>query len=207
MGSQVRLGRRCGTPPRRSTKFGVPSESRVLSAHRTPKETAEYVTRRGRPRDRGAHRRRGRRGAPGRRRRRAHVLPVLGVPMESASLKGLDSLLSTVQMPGGIPVATLAIGKPGAVNAALFAVAILAGKRPELAQEARRLPRRAGREDPAGEAAVAARTCLRSLRRARSACSSAPRWRRDCGSMRRSPCSDSSAAPGSSTLPGGPRRS
>jgi 5-(carboxyamino)imidazole ribonucleotide mutase len=54
------------------------------------------------------------------------------VPMESASLKGLDSLLSTVQMPGGIPVGTLAIGKPGATNAALLAVAILAGKRPEL---------------------------------------------------------------------------
>jgi 5-(carboxyamino)imidazole ribonucleotide mutase len=63
----------------------------------------------------------------------AHTtLPVLGVPMESVSLKGLDSLLSTVQMPGGIPVATFAIGKPGAVNAALFAVAVLAGKRPEL---------------------------------------------------------------------------
>ena len=54
-------------------------------------------------------------------------LPVLGVPMESASLKGLDSLLSMVQMPGGIPVATFAIGKPGAINAALFAAAILAG--------------------------------------------------------------------------------
>jgi 5-(carboxyamino)imidazole ribonucleotide mutase len=54
------------------------------------------------------------------------LLPVLGVPMESASLKGLDSLLSTVQMPGGIPVGTLAIGKPGAVNAALLSVAILA---------------------------------------------------------------------------------
>ena len=103
-------------------KFGVPSESRVLSAHRTPKETTEYVT--------GAA---GRgievlvAGAGG-----AAHLPVLGVPMESASLKGLDSLLSTVQMPGGIPVATFAIGKPGAVNAALFAVAILAGKRPDL---------------------------------------------------------------------------
>ena len=55
--------------------------------------------------------------------------------MESASLKGLDSLLATVQMPGGIPVATFAIGKPGAVNAALFAVAILAGKRPELVKK------------------------------------------------------------------------
>ena len=54
------------------------------------------------------------------------ILPVLGVPMESASLKGMDSLLSTVQMPGGIPVGTLAIGKPGATNAALLAVAILA---------------------------------------------------------------------------------
>ena len=62
----------------------------------------------------------------------AHTtLPVLGVPMGSA-LNGLDSLLSTVQMPGGIPVATFAIGKPGAVNAALFAVAILANSRPEL---------------------------------------------------------------------------
>jgi 5-(carboxyamino)imidazole ribonucleotide mutase len=65
------------------------------------------------------------------------ILPVLGVPLESASLKGLDSLLSTVQMPGGIPVGTLAIGKPGAVNAALLAVAILARKRPELAERLR----------------------------------------------------------------------
>ena len=115
-------------------KFGVPSESRVLSAHRTPKETAEYVTAAaGRGLEvLGA-------GAGGAAPRAgvadAHTtLPVLGVPMESASLKGLDSLLSTVQMPGGIPVATFAIGKPGAVNAALFAVAILAGKRPELSQ-------------------------------------------------------------------------
>jgi 5-(carboxyamino)imidazole ribonucleotide mutase len=60
------------------------------------------------------------------------VLPVLGVPMESPSLKGMDSLLSTVQMPGGIPVGTLAIGKPGATNAALLAVAILANQRPDL---------------------------------------------------------------------------
>ncbi len=65
------------------------------------------------------------------------LLPVLGVPMESASLKGLDSLLSTVQMPGGIPVGTLAIGKPGATNAALLAVAILANKRPELREKLR----------------------------------------------------------------------
>ncbi|HXK03763.1 MAG TPA: 5-(carboxyamino)imidazole ribonucleotide mutase [Verrucomicrobiae bacterium] len=114
------------------TNFGVPHECRVLSAHRTPKETAEYVS--------GAEARgvevviAAAGGA-------AHlagvcaahtVLPVLGVPMESASLKGLDSLLSTVQMPAGIPVGTLAIGAPGARNAALLAVAILASGRPEL---------------------------------------------------------------------------
>lgn len=113
-------------------QFGVASECRVLSAHRTPQATAEYVS--------GAEARglevliAAAGGA-------AHlagvaaahtVLPVLGVPMESASLKGLDSLLSTVQMPAGIPVGTLAIGKPGAVNAALLAVAILATKRTEL---------------------------------------------------------------------------
>jgi 5-(carboxyamino)imidazole ribonucleotide mutase len=116
-------------------RFGVPSESRVLSAHRTPKETADYVT---------SASQRGLEvliaGAGG----AAHLagvaashttLPVLGVPMESASLKGLDSLLSTVQMPEGIPVAAFAIGKPGATNAALFAVAILAGKRPELGKK------------------------------------------------------------------------
>ena len=66
----------------------------------------------------------------------AHTtLPVLGVPMKSDALNGLDSLLATVQMPGGIPVGTLAIGKPGAINAALFAVAILANSRPELRQK------------------------------------------------------------------------
>ena len=66
----------------------------------------------------------------------AHTtLPVLGVPMRSEALNGIDSLLATVQMPAGIPVATLAIGKPGAVNAALFAVAILANTRPELRQK------------------------------------------------------------------------
>jgi len=116
-------------------KFGVPSENRVLSAHRTPKETGDYVS---------SAAERGIRvlvcGAGG----AAHLagvaaahttLPVLGVPMESASLKGLDSLLATVQMPGGIPVATFAIGKPGAVNAALFAVAILANAEPELGKK------------------------------------------------------------------------
>ena len=116
-------------------KFGVPTESRVLSAHRTPRETSEYVSTAA---DRGLEVLIA--GAGG----AAHLagvaaahttLPVLGVPMESASLKGLDSLLSTVQMPAGIPVATFAIGKPGAINAALFALAILAGKRPDLGRK------------------------------------------------------------------------
>lgn len=106
--------------------LGVPYEKRVISAHRTPQLMHEWTT-----------------GAEGRGLKcviaaaggAAHLagvaaaltaLPVLGVPMESASLKGLDSLLSMVQMPGGVPVATFAIGKAGAVNAALFAVAMLA---------------------------------------------------------------------------------
>jgi 5-(carboxyamino)imidazole ribonucleotide mutase len=113
-------------------RFGVPHEARVLSAHRTPRETSEYVS---------ACARRGVAVVIAAAGGAAHLagvcaahttLPVLGVPMESASLKGLDSLLATVQMPGGIPVGTLAIGKPGAVNAALLAVAILALSRPEL---------------------------------------------------------------------------
>ena len=74
------------------------------------------------------------------------VLPVLGVPVQSAALKGLDSLLSIVQMPGGIPVGTLAIGKAGATNAGLLAVAILATSRPESAGEAARVSRRADGE-------------------------------------------------------------
>jgi 5-(carboxyamino)imidazole ribonucleotide mutase len=114
------------------TRFEVPHESRIISAHRTPQAATEYAS--------GA-RQRGMKviiaGAGG----AAHlagvlaahtVLPVLGVPMESLMLKGIDSLLSTVQMPSGIPVGTLAIGKPGAINAALFAIAILALDRPEL---------------------------------------------------------------------------
>ncbi len=106
--------------------LGIPYEKRVISAHRTPKLMYDWGAS---ARDRGlkvviA-------GAGG----AAHLagvaaaltpLPVLGVPMESAALKGLDSLLSMVQMPGGIPVATFAIGNPGAINAALFAAAILA---------------------------------------------------------------------------------
>ncbi len=105
--------------------IGVAYEKRVISAHRTPRLMYEWGT---------TARERGLKiviaGAGG----AAHLagvaaaltpLPVLGVPMESASLKGLDSLLSMVQMPGGVPVATFAIGKPGAINAALFAAAIL----------------------------------------------------------------------------------
>ena len=107
-------------------QFGVPHEKRVLSAHRTPAATAEFIS--------GAESR-GVKVVIAAAGGAAHlagvcaahtILPVLGVPMESASLKGMDSLLSTVQMPGGIPVGTLAIGKPGATNAALLAVAILA---------------------------------------------------------------------------------
>jgi 5-(carboxyamino)imidazole ribonucleotide mutase len=118
-------------------RFGVPHEARVLSAHRTPRETAQYVeTAEGRGIEVVIA------GAGG----AAHLagvaaahttLPVLGVPMESASLKGWDSLLATVQMPAGIPVGTLAIGKPGAVNAALLAVAMLSLARPQLREKLR----------------------------------------------------------------------
>lgn len=118
-------------------QFGIAHECRVLSAHRTPHETAEYVS--------GAEAR-GVRVLIAAAGAAAHlagvtaahtVLPVLGVPMESGALKGMDSLLSTVQMPGGIPVGTLAIGKAGAVNAALLAVAILGVERPELREKLR----------------------------------------------------------------------
>ena len=114
------------------THFGVPHESKVMSAHRTPAMTAEYTAN---AEARGIEVIIAAAGGA------AHlagvvaahtVLPVLGVPMESQALKGMDSLLSTVQMPAGIPVGTLAIGKPGAINAALLAVAILAGSRPDL---------------------------------------------------------------------------
>lgn len=118
--------------------LGVPCEERVLSAHRTPDALLDYVS--------GAEKRgiqvliAAAGGA-------AHlagvtaaktVLPVLGVPIESQSLKGLDSLLSTVQMPGGVPVGTLAIGKPGAVNAAILAAEILGVKHPEIREAVRR---------------------------------------------------------------------
>jgi 5-(carboxyamino)imidazole ribonucleotide mutase len=113
-------------------QFGVAYEKHVVSAHRTPVWMAEFAT--------GAEARgieviiAGAGGAahlPGM--VAAHtVLPVLGVPVQSAALQGLDSLLSIVQMPGGIPVGTLAIGKAGATNAGLLAVAILANSRPDL---------------------------------------------------------------------------
>lgn len=113
-------------------QFGVQNECRVLSAHRTPAAAAEYVST---AESRGLEVLIAAAGGA------AHLagvtaahtlLPVLGVPMESQSLKGMDSLLSTVQMPAGIPVGTLAIGKAGAINAALLAIAILANQRPEL---------------------------------------------------------------------------
>src|SRR5436190_19324339 len=106
--------------------LGVTCERRVISAHRTPQLAFEWC---------GSAESRGLKVVIAAAGGAAHLagvaaaltpLPVLGVPMESASLKGLDSLLSMVQMPGGIPVATFAIGKPGAVNAALFAAATLA---------------------------------------------------------------------------------
>ncbi len=118
-------------------RFEVPHEVRILSAHRTPRETAEYAHK---AEERGLEVIIAAAGGA------AHLagviaahtlLPVLGVPMESAALKGLDSLLSTVQMPGGVPVGTLGIGKAGATNAALLAVAILANGRPELRQKLR----------------------------------------------------------------------
>lgn len=113
-------------------RFSVPHERHVVSAHRTPSWMAEFAT--------GAEGRgveviiAGAGGAahlPGM--VAAHTtLPVLGVPIQSAALQGLDSLLSIVQMPGGVPVGTLAIGKPGATNAGLLAVSILANSRPDL---------------------------------------------------------------------------
>src|SRR6185369_10427727 len=113
-------------------QFGVAHESRVISAHRSPALAAEFGST---AESRGLEVVIAAAGGA------AHLagvmaahttLPVLGVPMKSDALNGLDSLLATVQMPGGIPVGTLAIGKPGATNAALFAIAILANSRPEL---------------------------------------------------------------------------
>jgi 5-(carboxyamino)imidazole ribonucleotide mutase len=113
-------------------RFDVPYERQIVSAHRTPSWMAEFAT--------GAEGRgieviiAGAGGAahlPGM--VAAHtLLPVIGVPVQSAALQGLDSLLSIVQMPGGVPVAAVAIGKAGAVNAALLAVSILSNSRPDL---------------------------------------------------------------------------
>ncbi len=117
--------------------FDVPHEYRVASAHRTPALAADYV---GKLESRGVEVLIAAAGGAAHLAgvAAAHTLvPVLGVPMESQSLKGLDSLLSTVQMPGGIPVGTLAIGKAGATNAALLAIAILANTRPELRERLR----------------------------------------------------------------------
>ena len=115
-------------------RFGVAHECRVMSAHRSPALASEFA---GTAESRGLEVIIAAAGGA------AHlagvmaahtVLPVLGVPMKSDALNGMDSLLATVQMPAGIPVGTLAIGKAGATNAALFAVAILANSRPKLRQ-------------------------------------------------------------------------
>ena len=118
-------------------RFGVPYERHVVSAHRTPVWLAEFAQE---AEARGievivagaggaAH-------LPGM--TAAHtILPVLGVPVQTSTLNGLDSLLSIVQMPGGIPVGTLAIGKAGATNAGLLAVSILSTSRPELRERLR----------------------------------------------------------------------
>ena len=116
-------------------QFGIANECRVLSAHRTPAETTDYVSG---AEERGVEVIIAAAGGA------AHlagvcaahtVLPVLGVPMTGWATDGMDALLATVQMPRGIPVGTLAIGKAGAVTAALLAIAILANNRPELRQQ------------------------------------------------------------------------
>lgn len=123
-------------------EFGVPHECRVVSAHRTPLEMVEYAQ---------SAQRRGLQviiaGAGG----AAHlpgmvasltVLPVLGVPVQSRVLRGLDSLLSIVQMPAGVPVATLPIGEAGATNAALLAIRLLSADCPNLGQRLLQFQRR-----------------------------------------------------------------
>jgi len=115
-------------------KLNIPYEAKAISAHRAPDALADYIKTLA---ERGVEVIIAAAGGA------AHLpgviaskttLPVLGVPMQSPALNGIDSLLSIVQMPGGIPVGTLSIGKPGAVNAALFAAAILANKYPEHAK-------------------------------------------------------------------------
>jgi 5-(carboxyamino)imidazole ribonucleotide mutase len=120
------------------TEFGVPHECKVVSAHRTPQLMNQFAA---------EAEGRGLKviiaGAGG----AAHLpgmisaqtlVPVLGVPVESHTLKGVDSLLSIVQMPGGIPTATLAIGKAGAINAGLFAVSVLANEDKDLREKLRK---------------------------------------------------------------------
>jgi 5-(carboxyamino)imidazole ribonucleotide mutase len=118
-------------------ELGVPHETKIVSAHRTPRLLAEYASS---AEDRGLEVVIA--GAGG----AAHLpgmvaaytlLPVLGVPVKSHALKGMDSLLSIAQMPGGVPVGTLAIGQAGAMNAGLLAASILALKRPELREKLR----------------------------------------------------------------------
>jgi 5-(carboxyamino)imidazole ribonucleotide mutase len=116
------------------TRLGIPHEVKVVSAHRTPDLLFSYAEQaEGRGLEviiAGAG---GAAHLPGMCAAKTH-LPVLGVPVQSAMLNGVDSLLSIVQMPAGIPVATLAIGKAGAINAALLAASILGGKYPQYAQ-------------------------------------------------------------------------
>ena len=127
-------------------QFEVPHECRIVSAHRTPLWLAEYAAEaEGRGLEviiAGAG---GAAHLPGMMAAQT-LLPVLGVPVESKALKGMDSLLSIVQMPRGIPVGTLAIGQSGAVNAGLLAVAILANSRPDLRGKLRKY-----REDQTGK--------------------------------------------------------
>jgi 5-(carboxyamino)imidazole ribonucleotide mutase len=120
------------------SELGIPHETKVVSAHRTPDLLFEYAS--------GAEARgieviiAGAGGAahlPGMTASKT-VLPVLGVPVESKALKGLDSLLSIAQMPGGIPVGTLAVGKSGAINSALLAAAILGIKYPAIRESLRK---------------------------------------------------------------------
>lgn len=119
-------------------RLGVPHEVRVVSAHRTPDLLFEYAeTAEARGLEVIVAGAGGAAHLPGMAAAKT-VLPVLGVPVESRALKGMDSLLSIVQMPGGIPVGTLAIGKAGATNAALLAAAILGGRYPEIREALRR---------------------------------------------------------------------
>jgi 5-(carboxyamino)imidazole ribonucleotide mutase len=133
------------------TSLGIAHEVRVMSAHRTPEVVAQYAQS---AEGRGLEVLIAAAGGA------AHlagvvasmtVLPVLGVPMQTSALNGLDSLLSTVQMPGGVPVATLAIGKAGAVNAAILAAEILGGKYPEIRQRVKDLRAENRRKVLAGE--------------------------------------------------------